>query len=300
MVEATLEDPPQILRAQEREARGAAIAAMKAEGIEYEERMERAQEVTYPKPLEDLLDAAFAEYCEKVPWASDYCLRPKSVLRDMVETASDFKTYIGRYKIARSEGTLLRYLSDAYRVLDRTVPAEKRDERLEDIVIWLRLVVRTTDSSLVDEWEGAGTEDGATVAAPSVDEVVHDRRGLTLLVRNALFARVRLAALGKVEELGDLDADWGYRSVVWPQALDAFHADHEQILLDADARSSAYLDIDEKDEKTDHVWHVHQVFRDSDDDHDFGIWGDVDLDATQDEGAVVFKTYRVGFVDTLA
>lgn len=300
MVEATLEDPPQILRAQEREARGAAIAAMKAEGIEYEERMERAQEVTYPKPLEDLLDAAFAEYCEKVPWASDYCLRPKSVLRDMVETASDFKTYIGRYKIARSEGTLLRYLSDAYRVLDRTIPAEKRDERLDDIVIWLRLVVRTTDSSLVDEWEGAGTEDGAAIAAPSVDEVVHDRRGLTLLVRNALFARVRLAALGKVEELGDLDADWGYRSVVWQQALDAFHAEHEQVLLDADARSSAYLDIDEKDEKTYHVWHVHQVFRDSDDDHDFGIWGDVDLDATQDEGAVVFKAYRVGFVDTVA
>ena len=300
MVEATLEDPPQILRAQEREARGAAIAAMKAEGIEYEERMERAQEVTYPKPLEDLLGAAFAEYCEKVPWASDYCLRPKSVLRDMVETASDFKTYIGRYKIARSEGTLLRYLSDAYRVLDRTVPAEKRDERLDDIVTWLRLVVRTTDSSLVDEWEGAGTEDGAAVAAPSVDKVVHDRRGLTLLVRNALFARVRLAALGKVEELGDLDADWGYRSVVWQQALDAFHAEHEQILLDADARSSAYLDIDEKDEKADHVWHVHQIFRDSDDDHDFGIWGDVDLDATQDEGAVVFKTYRVGFVDTVA
>ena len=300
MVEATLEDPPQILRAQEREARGAAIAAMKAEGIEYEERMERAQEVTYPKPLEDLLDAAFAEYCEKVPWASDYCLRPKSVLRDMVETASDFKTYIGRYKIARSEGTLLRYLSDAYRVLDRTIPAEKRDERLDDIVIWLRLVVRTTDSSLVDEWEGAGTQDGAAIAAPSVDEVVHDRRGLTLLVRNALFARVRLAALGKVEELGDLDADWGYRSVVWQQALDAFHAEHEQVLLDADARSSAYLDIDEKDEKTYHVWHVHQVFRDSDDDHDFGIWGDVDLDATQDEGAVVFKAYRVGFVDTVA
>lgn len=300
MVEATLEDPPQILRAQEREARGAAIAAMKAEGVEYEERMERAQEVTYPKPLEGLLDTAFAEYCEKVPWASDYCLRPKSVLRDMVETASDFKTYIGRYKIARSEGTLLRYLSDAYRVLDRTVPAEKRDERLGDIVTWLRLVVRTTDSSLVDEWEGVGTEDeGANPAAPIADEVVHDRRGLTLLVRNALFARVRLAALGRVEELGDLDADWGYRSVVWQQALDAFHAEHEGILLDADARSSAYLDIDEADERTDRVWHVHQVFRDSDDDHDFGIWGDVDLDATQDEGAAVFRAYRVGFVDSL-
>lgn len=301
MVEATLEDPSQILRAQEREARGAAIAAMKAEGIEYEERMERAQDITYPKPLEELLDAAFAEYCEKVPWARDYCLRPKSVLRDMVETASDFKTYVGRYKIARSEGTLLRYLSDAYRVLDRTVPAEKRDERLGDIVTWLRLVVRTTDSSLVDEWEGAGANgDGTTLAAPVADEVVHDRRGLTLLVRNALFARVRLAALGRAEELGGLDADWGYRSVVWQQALDAFHAEHEQILLDADARSSAYLDIDERDERSAHVWHVHQVFRDSDDDRDFGIWGDVDLDATQDEGAVVFRAYRVGFVDTVA
>ncbi len=298
MVEATLEDPIKILRAQEREARGRAIAEMKAEGIEYEERMERAQEVTYPKPLEELLSAAFAQYCEKVPWAADYCLRPKSVLRDMVETASDFKTYIGRYNIARSEGTLLRYLSDAYRVLDRTVPADKRDERLEDVIVWLRMVVRCTDSSLVDEWESAGElPDVTELGAPGADEVVHDRHGLTLLVRNALWARVRLAALGRTAELGALDADWGYREVVWGRALEGFFAEHESILLDADAHSKAYLDIDEKDERSRHVWHVHQVFRDSDDDHDFGIWGDVDLDATQDEGSVVFSTYRVGFID---
>ncbi|MGI6229909.1 MAG: DEAD/DEAH box helicase [Tractidigestivibacter sp.] len=299
MVEATLEDPSQILRAQEREARGAAIAAMKAEGIEYEERIERAQEVTYPKPLEDLLNQAFSEYCEKVPWAADYALSPKSVLRDMVETASDFKTYIGRYKASRSEGTLLRYLSDAYRVLDRTIPREKFDDRLSDVLDWLRIVVRTTDSSLVDEWEAAGElDEGAEVSAPqAADEVVHDRRGVTLMVRNALFARVRLAAIGKVDELGALDADWGYRAVVWQQALDEFHSEHEDILLDGDARSSAYLQIDESDEKSDHVWHVHQIFRDSDDDHDFGIWGDVDLDSTQNEGSVVFKSYRVGFVD---
>ena len=69
------------------------------------------------------------------------------------------------------------------------------------------------------------------------------------------------------------------------------------ILLDADARSAAYFSIDEGDERGGHVWHVHQVFRDSDDDRDFGIWGDVDLDATQAEGAAVFSAYRVGFVD---
>ena len=298
MAEATIEDPWQILRAQEKEARGRAIAEMKADGIEYDERMERVQEVTYPKPLEELLDAAFAEYCAKVPWASDYALSPKSVLRDMVETASDFKTYIQRYSIARSEGTLLRYLSEAYRALDRTVPLDKRDERLDDIISWLGLVVRSVDSSLVDEWASAGEVED--VAAPvAADEVVRDRRGTTLLVRNALFSRVRLAALGRTDQLGALDADWGYREVIWKQELERFHEEHEDILIDADARSAAYLSIDEKDEKTAHVWHVHQIFRDSDDDRDFGIWGDVDLDATQEEGSVVFSHYRVGFIDDL-
>ncbi len=299
MAEATLEDPWQILRAQQRVARDRAMSEMKAEGIEYDERMERLQEVTWPKPLEELLEAAFAEYCEKVPWARDFALSPKSVLRDMVETASDFKEYVGRYNIARSEGLLLRYLSEAFRALDRTVPLDKRDERLRDIIAWLGLVVRTVDSSLVDEWAaaGEGSSEGLDAAPPAADEVVRDRRGLTLLVRNALFARVRLAAFGRTDELGKLDADWGWRAPVWQRALDRFYEEHEEIVLDGDARSAAYYTIDESDERSGHVWHVHQVFRDSDDDRDFGIWGDVDLDATQDEGAVVFSSYRVGFVD---
>ena len=146
---------------------------MKADGIEYDERMERVQEVTYPKPLEELLDAAFAEYCAKVPWASDYALSPKSVLRDMVETASDFKTYIQRYNIARSEGTLLRYLSEAYRALDRTVPLDKRDERLDDIISWLGLVVRSVDSSLVDEWASAGEVEDVAAERIGVEETTH-------------------------------------------------------------------------------------------------------------------------------
>ena len=299
MAEATLEDPFQILRAQQRAARDRAMSEMKAEGIEYDERMERLQEVTWPKPLEELLDAAFAEYCEKVPWARDFALSPKSILRDMVETASDFKEYVGRYGIARSEGLLLRYLSEAFRALDRTVPLDKRDERLNDIIAWLGLVVRTVDSSLVDEWAAAGesSAEGLDAAPPAADEVVRDRRGLTLLVRNALFARVRLAAFGSVDELGKLDAEWGWRAPVWQRALDRFYEEHEEIVLDGDARSAAYFSIDASDERATHVWHVHQVFRDSDDDRDFGIWGDVDLDATQDEGAVVFSSYRAGFVD---
>lgn len=310
LVEATLDDPRQILRAQQRQARDKALLEMKADGIEYEERMERLADVTYPKPLEDLIEFAFDKYRRAVPWANDYWPSPKSVLRDMVETASDFKGYVNRYGITRSEGTLLRYLSDAFRALDRTVPDDKCDDRLRDIIAWLDFVVHTVDSSLVDEWERAGEGRGAEAAPPGEeDAVVRDRRGLTVLVRNALFRRVGLAARDAADgpvpfdaavELGKLDADWGFAQRRWRDALDAFFEEHEAIVIDGDARSMAYLSLDDADEKTDHVWHAVQTFKDAEGDRDFAIVADVDLDATQEEGEAIFKNYRVGFLDELA
>ena len=300
MVEATLEDPKQVLRAQERAARSRAMAEMKADGIDFEERKERLQDVTYPKPLEDLLDTAFATYCAEVPWANDYELSPKSVLRDMLEGANDFKGYIQKLNIARSEGILLRYLAEAFRSLDRTVPVAKRNEQLEDIISWLGFMVRSVDSSLVDEWEAAGDPAALDMAPPSAtDQVVADRRGVTLLVRNALIRRVTLAARERYDQLGELDSDFGMTATRWERVLDAYHEQHEEILTDADARSSAMLSIDVADEQAAHVWHVHQIFADEDGDHDFGIMADLDLDATQEEGEAVFKNYRVGFIEDL-
>ena len=300
MVEATLEDPKQVLRAQERAERDRAMAAMKADGIDYEERLERLQEVTYPKPLEEMLAGAFAQYCAEVPWANDYELSPKSVLRDMLESASDFKGYVQKLKIARSEGILLRYLAEAYRSLDRTVPTAKRNERLDDIVSWLGFMVRSVDSSLVDAWEAAGDPAALDIAPPTAaDQVVADRRGVTLLVRNALFRRITLAARDHTDQLGDLDADFGMTEARWQRALDAYHEEHEEILTDGDARSTAMFSIDESDEQAAHVWHVHQIFADESADHDFGIMADLDLDATQEEGEAVFKNYRVGFIEDL-
>ena len=300
MVEATLEDPKQVLRAQERAARSRAMAEMKADGIDFEERKERLQDVTYPKPLEDLLDTAFATYCAEVPWANDYELSPKSVLRDMLEGANDFKGYIQKLNIARSEGILLRYLAEAFRSLDRTVPVAKRNEQLEDIISWLGFMVRSVDSSLVDEWEAAGDPAALDMAPPSAaDQVVADRRGVTLLVRNALIRRVTLAARERYDQLGELDSNFGMTATRWERLLDAYHEQHEEILTDADARSSAMLSIDEADEQAAHVWHVHQIFADEDGDHDFGIMADLDLDATQEEGEAIFKNYRVGFIEDL-
>ena len=300
MVEATLEDPKQVLRAQERAARSRAMAEMKADGIDFEERKERLQDVTYPKPLEDLLDTAFATYCAEVPWANDYELSPKSVLRDMLEGANDFKGYIQKLNIARSEGILLRYLAEAFRSLDRTVPVAKRNEQLEDIISWLGFMVRSVDSSLVDEWEAAGDPAALDMAPPSAaDQVVANRRGVTLLVRNALIRRVTLAARERYDQLGELDSDFGMTATRWERVLDAYHEQHEEILTDTDARSSAMLSIDVTDEQAAHVWHVHQIFADEDGDHDFGIMADLDLDATQEEGEAVFKNYRVGFIEDL-
>ena len=299
MVEATLEDPRQVLRAQERAAKDEAMSSMKADGLDYDERMDRLAEITYPKPLEDMLDAAFTRYRHDVPWANDYWLSPKSVVRDMVQTASDFTGYIARYNIARCEGTLLRYLSDAYRSLARTVPVEKRDERLEDIIAWLRVLVRSIDSSLVDEWENAGDQTDAAQAAASLaapgarDAVVEDRRGLTVLVRNALFRRVQLMDLDRPEELGALDKDWGYGVHEWEDVLDDYYDDHEYVGTDAEARSAKLFMLDDSHEQDEHTWKVRQIIDDSDGDHNWAIEGIVDLDATQDSGEVVFHTYEV-------
>ncbi|KFF31317.1 DEAD/DEAH box helicase [Bifidobacterium bombi] len=301
MVEATLDDPKQVLKAQQRQARDEAMSEMKAEGLEYDERMDRLAEVTYPKPLDEMLNAAFEQYRKDVPWAGDFELSPKSVVRDMVETASDFNGYISRYSIARSEGTLLRYLSDAYRSLARTVPLEKRNDELEDIISWLRVVVRSVDSSLVDEWEGANADAsvdaesaGLSTAAPGGAPVVDDRRGMTVLVRNAMFRRVQLMDLDRPQELGELDKDWGYTVHKWQNTLDDFYDEHEYVGVDQKARSPEFFMLDDALECKEHTWSVRQIIDDSDGDHDWAICGTVDLDATQENGEVVFTDYRVG------
>lgn len=129
--------------------------------------------------------------------------------------------------------------------------------------------------------------------------IVADRHGMEVMVRNALFARVRLAALGNVAELGRLDGEWGFGERRWREALEDFHAAHEAISIDGNARSAAYFVTDPANEQTDHTWHATQIFLDEEGDGDFRIEADVDLDATQETGEVVFKNFRVGFFEEL-
>ena len=153
VLEATLDDPRQVLAAQLAKAKGEAVAAMKADGIEYEERMQLLEDVSYPMPLADLLEAAFETYRQGHPWVADHWLSPKSVARDLAERAMTFTEYVGFYGLARSEGLVLRYLADAYQALRRTVPDDAKTEALRDLEEWLGELVRQIDSSLLEEWE---------------------------------------------------------------------------------------------------------------------------------------------------
>lgn len=303
-VEATLENPFAVLRVQERRARDEAIRVMKDEGLEYDERMDRLQEITYPQPLKDLLVPAFLRYCTDVPWAADYSLQCKSVVRNMLETASSFSEYTSSMGLARSEGTLLRYLSDAYRALSRTVPRDKRDEQLDTIIDWLDVVVRSVDSSLVDEWEAAAgltqekNEDTQTTP-PVIDVIAAHKKGLTTLVRNALFKRVQYIDLDDASALGELDSAWGMPVHEWEDALDDFYDEHDGLLTTADARSSKFFMIDDKQEKTHHRWHVRQILCDIEGDYDWAIDGIVDLDSTREQGDVVFESYDVNVIEDL-
>lgn len=305
VVEAILEDPRQVLWAQESKARGEAVAAMKLDGIEYEERMERLEEVTWPKPLAELLEAMLATYRQTHPWIAPDALSPKSVVREMYERGMTFNEFVYAYGLSRSEGLVLRYLTDAYRTLRRTVPETHRTEELEDVIEWLGELVRQTDSSLLDEWEDLVNPDAAGVArdaaevVPPARPVTANERAFTVMVRNAMFHRVELASRDAWEQLGELEArvaeltDPPQRVVMgtdaWNDALGAYYDEHDSIATDQAARSPALLQVERVGSGPDRRWLLRQVVVDPAGDRDWGITAEVDLAASDEAGAAVIS-----------
>ena len=293
IVEATLDDPRAVLSQQEFLARGEAVAAMKREGIEYDERMELLEAITYPKPLEELLDAAFETFSAAQPWIRDFALHPKSVVRDMYERAMSFGEYVAFYKIARSEGVVLRYLSDAYRAASQTIPEERKDEDLHDLIAWLGELVRQIDSSLLDEWSeltagtAARSETDEPIVPPAPKRLTSNTRAFRTLVRNELFRRVQLAAREDVDALAELDPTFG--AAAWSDALDAYFAEHDDIGTGPDARSSRMLLLTEGPT----AWTARQIIDDPAGDHDWGISATVDLAASDEAGEAVVTVTAV-------
>ncbi|HKU12286.1 MAG TPA: DUF3516 domain-containing protein [Sinomonas sp.] len=296
VIEATLEKPRQILSAQLKRTRADAVAAMKADGLEYSERIAILDTVTYPEPLKELLEAAFEEYRKHAPWVGDFELAPKSIVRDMYERAMDFGEFVQFYSLARSEGIVLRYLTDAYKALSQTVPQDALREDLEDLIAWLGELVRQVDSSLLDEWEEltSGHElHPHDAPPPPPPALTSNRRAFRVMVRNELFRRVELFADEDSEALAALDQESGFGIDAWEDALDAYFDEHEDIGTGPAARGPQLLIIDEQPG----VWHARQIFDDPAGNHDWGFSADVDLAGSDEAGSAVIRVTQIGRLD---
>jgi superfamily II RNA helicase len=293
VIESTLENPRPVLIAQQKAARAEAVAAMKAQGIPYEERIELLDDVTYPQPLAALLEHAYDVYATSHPWVADYELRPKSVARDCFERAATFTEYVGAYRLARSEGVLLRYLSDATKALRQTVPEDARTEELVDLIAWLVELVRQTDSSLLDEWErlrgGAGPiarEDQDAAPPP----VTANARAFRVLVRNEMFRRVQLLAAGDVDALAEMDAEHGWTAERYAQAWEDYLDEHGSVGTGPDARGPDLFLVDEGPTQ----WRVVQRLDDPAGHRDWALVATVDLRASDEAGVAVVQVEALG------
>ncbi|MGC0273202.1 DEAD/DEAH box helicase [Pseudactinotalea sp. Z1739] len=316
VIEATMEDPRPVVLAQQRAARDEAVAAMKAEGWEYTERMEAMEEITHPMPLAELLGAALAEYRTAHPWVDEYPLRPKSVVRHMVEHAMTFSELISRYSIARSEGVVLRYLTDVYQALRQVVPAERHTPELTEIIDWLGAAVRGVDSSLLAEWEAlhAGDQDAPDALArarsdaqeqPTTTEarlggegasVTANRHAFATKVRTAMFRRVELLAREDYTGLAALSAREGqseWDEDRWRTEIAGYWAEYHDIGIGPDARNAAMCRLTTEGR----TWQVTQILDDADGDRDWRMFAAVDLDASDERDSPVIRMLGVGTAD---
>jgi hypothetical protein len=216
----------------------------------------------------------------------------------MWENAMTFREYVSTYGLTRSEGAVLRYLSDAVKALRSGVPTAARTEEVTDVVEWLGELVRQVDSSLLDEWEQLTSPDQPLDVAAAVPArprpVTGNERAFTAMVRNALFRRVELWARRRWFDLGELDRDAGWDAERWAGTGEAYFAEHDELLTGADARGPALLIWDKAEPG---VWRVRQILDDPAGHHDWGIDVEVDLAASDEEGAAVVRLVGAGRTD---
>ena len=299
--ESILDDPRQVLIAQQKQRRGEEIAALKADGVDYTDRMNIVEDITWPKPLEELLEQAYDTFAETNAWVKEFELRPKSVVRDMLENAITFSDLVATYGLARSEGVILRYLTDAWRTLKQSIPDEYNTPELEDIVIWLGELIRQVDSSLVDEWAQMAGED-SPIDQDTVDRelafgvedpsaLTANRRAFTIMVRNYMFRLVQLFALEKEDRLAEL-LDYLDEVPDFGAILDDYFDEYDDIDSGPEARGPEFFRLGDTDSR---AWSVRQIIKDPDGDHAYQFVATVDLDASDEAGEVRLSDLRVEY-----
>ena len=295
LVESILENPEVVLQKQLDHLKTEVISELKAKGVEYEERIAKLEELEYPKPNRDFIYDTFNAFAKKHPWVGAENIRPKSIARDMVERFMSFSEYVKEYGLERSEGLLLRYLSDVYKVLVQTVPQAERSEDVDELITFFGAMVRQVDSSLLDEWERM--RDGE-VAPPALaarselepegsEDVTRDTKGFTVLLRNELFRLIR--ALSR-RDFGEAESVARLKAAELERELGPFFEAHGALRTDPDARSPALLTLETGETR----WDFAQVLLDPEDDNAWVIVGWVDISASREAGRPVIVVDRIG------
>ena len=296
VVESVLENPGVVQAAQVNRLKSELVARLKMEGVGYEERMDRLAEVRPPRPLAEFLYGTFDVFRSHHPWVGDENVKPKSVAREMFEFGYGFRDYIGHHGLKRSEGTVLRYLTDAYKGLVQNVPPVARTDEVADLEAWLGATVRQVDSSLLEEWErlrnpdGTDTFDGA--ASPTPDDrpdVTAEPRAFRVMVRNEVFRWVQLLARREHAALAEVPAVGGqaWAAEVVAEAIAPYWDDFAEIPTDAHARGAGFFVLDDSDGTGADAWPVTQTIADPDGFHEWVLEGTVDLTASREEGRAV-------------
>ena len=299
VVESVLENPGVIIAAQINQLKGELVARLKMEGVEYEERMERLAEVEQPRPLKEFLYGTFDVFRSHHPWVGTENVKPKAVARELYETGFDFRQYIEHHGLKRSEGTVLRYLSEAYKALAQTVPEDHRTEAVRDLEAWLGETVRQVDSSLIDEWERlrdpeeepAVSDEPAGLDRP---DVTHNARAFRIMVRNEVFRWVQLLSRRRLDDheaLAEVPTVDDSRRTVddVTSAIAPYWEEHSVLPTDSHARGGAFFVLDDSGGIGTTRWPVVQTIADPEGHHEWVLEGQVDVEASREAGRAVVR-----------
>lgn len=308
LVESILEDPQVILRRQLDKIKGRLIAEWKQQGIEYDERMARLEEVEYPKPNRDFIYNSFNAFADRHPWVGQENIRPKSIAREMFETFRSFSDMVRDYELQRSEGLLLRHLSAVHKVLAQTVPDTAKTEPVRELEFYLHTMIRQVDSSLLEAWErlqhpGVAAPEAAPELRPpgaeaAVRDLTRDTATFTAALRNRIFTFLRAWSTDDTEAaLETLDRPEDREGRAWTadrlrQIHDEYLAGHARLLLDPEARNLRHTHLETAKETGN--WQVGQMLIDPDALNDWVAAFEVDLARSREQQEAVLRLLDLG------
>ena len=303
LVESILESPRAILLRQLDKLKGDLVAKLKAEGVEYEQRMEELDRLEHPKPLADFIYRTFDAFRAKHPWVQGENVRPKSIVRDMVERYAGFNEYVKLYGLGRSEGVLLRYLSQAYKALVQSVPDQYKDEQVENVIAYLHAMLSRVDTTLLREWEAmtqvvpAEIEEAEVELPPQPFDPTTDPKGFEARLRADMHAMLKALSQADYEEVATLaggdpeDPESGWTAEAVEEAIAPFIAEYGPVVFDHQARLAHLTHLQSTGERT---WKVQQTLRSEQGETEWMLDGEVDLrDEAPMEGALV-RLVRIG------